>query len=222
MKLRELNNENIQSMLSIHKNDGGDLFNKSLSKLFSSFNDETNKYEVQIKVAALNKLYSTAIQYITPVVNKIVSVYQTIDKPLSLEDYCDLVDRIAVVKWVSLTTGKQHERNNLSFASKYIHFMSKYETPIFDSYIWIILIGYLNQAGYKKYKFGQPKTYKEFIGTFEKFKTTYNLAAYKNYDIDKFLWQYGKTLIDTIITNEQVTLDQAKTILKKRLTKAST
>ncbi len=45
---------------------------------------------------------------------------------------------------------------------------------------------------------------------------------YSNYQIDKFLWQYGKTLIDTIKNNEQVSLDQAKSILRRRLTATST
>ena len=134
MRLSDINDDNINAMLRDHATDGGDLINKSLLKLFNLFNDETNKYEVQIKVAALNQLYSTAIQYITPVVSKIVAVYKKIDKPPSLEGYCDLVDKIAAVKWVSLSTGKQHERNNLSFASKYVHFLSQCKTLIFDSY----------------------------------------------------------------------------------------
>lgn len=222
MNLVEINDANFRSILLDHKNDGGDLVNESLSKLFNSLNDETGKYEVQIKVAALNQLYSTAIQYIAPVVDKIVEALKMNNAPNSFNDYCNLVDKIAIAKWQSPTTGKLHERNNLSFASKYIHFLSKYQTPIYDSYIWIVIIGYLIQKNGNAYKFDQPKTYSEFIKTFNKFKIDYNLEKYSNYQIDKFLWQYGKSLVTLIITQEKVTLDKAKAILKKRLTTAST
>ncbi len=65
------NASNIKIMLSQHDKDGGNKINESLTKLFDSLNNETNQYEVSIKVAALNQIYSTAIQYIAPVVSQI-------------------------------------------------------------------------------------------------------------------------------------------------------
>jgi hypothetical protein len=70
----------------------------------------------------------------------------------------------------------------------------------------------------KSYTFDTPKTYAEFYQVFNDFKTSHNLQDRKNYDIDKFLWQYGRLLIDEIqIQNSNLSLEQAKTALKKQL-----
>ncbi len=71
MKLQELSHKNFNLILEQHHQDGGTAINDALSKLFDSLSDESNYYEVTTKVAALNTMYSTAIQYIYPVVDKI-------------------------------------------------------------------------------------------------------------------------------------------------------
>jgi len=210
MKLIDINNDSFDKMLKLHADNGGDLINASLSKMFDCLNDETSKYEVQTKVAALNQLYSTAIQYITPVVKKIVREVPKNQK------YSSLVDKIATVKWKNSTTGKTYSRCNLSFASKYIHFLSKYEIPIYDSYIWIVMIGYLRQKGLA-YSFNPPANYNKFYEKFIEFIDQYNLQQRSTYDIDKFLWQYGKKMLKKIMSKQKVKLEKAKSILKKRL-----
>lgn len=222
MLLIEPNSSNIKIMLKQHDEDGGNSINESLTKLFVSLEDETNEYEVSIKVAALNHIYSTAIQYIAPVVSQICKNIDNNHKASSLDQYVETVDKIATVTWVSPTTSKKHTRCNMSFSSKYIHFLSKRQLPIYDSYLWIVMIGYLNQKNNSKLSFTAPKTYKEFYSVFIGFKNDFGLASYSNYDLDKYLWQYGKNLISDIINNEGVTLDKAKSTLKKRITNCCT
>ena len=221
MILVEPNPLNIENMLKQHDEDGGNSINDSLTKLFNSLKDETNKYEVSIKVAALNQIYSTAIQYIAPVVFQICENIDNNHKMLSITQYSEMVDKIATATWVSPTTGKKHTRCNLSFSSKYIHFLSGRKLPIYDSYIWIVMIGYLNQKNEPKLSFSPPKTYQEFYSVFLGFKKDFSLDDCSNYDLDKYLWQYGKNLINEIIKSDRASLDKAKSILKKRITKAS-
>ena len=216
MQLIEPSHENIKLILQQHGKEGGNSINESLSKLFDSLNDETNSFEVSIKVAALNQIYSTAIQYIAPVVDKIVLEIDNNHKGYNLERYVELVDKVSVVNWVSPTTMLEHTRRNISFCSKYIHFLSGRELPIYDSYIWIVMVGYINQKGGKT-SFSSPETYTEFFQVFSNFKSLFNLQEYSNYELDKFLWQYGKNLINEIMKNKRVNLDKAKSILKARI-----
>jgi hypothetical protein len=220
MKLIEINTKNIERMLSQHDSDGGNEINESLGKLFSSLSDEENKNEVSIKVAALNQLYSTGIQYIKPVVAKIVLEVKQNHSELGDDAYLDLVDRIASIEWVSETTGRHHNRKNLSFASKYVHFLSKRYAPIYDSYIWLVMAAYL-KAKNIKINLPSPESYSEFYRYFTRFKESYCLESYSNYQIDKFLWQYGKNILSEIMKSEDVNLGKAKSILKKRITRRS-
>lgn len=220
MELIKINKKNIDRMLFQHDADGGNEINESLGKLFSSLSDEENDNEVSIKVAALNQLYSTAIQYIKPVVAKIVSEVKQNHSEMSDDAYLNLVDRIASIEWVSETTGKHHKRKNLSFASKYVHFLSKGYAPIYDSYIWLVMVAYQKEKNIK-INLSSPKSYSEFYRFFTKFKESYCLESYSNYQIDKFLWQHGKNVLTEIMKSEGVTLDKAKSIFKKRITRRS-
>ncbi|EHN67994.1 hypothetical protein [Aliivibrio fischeri] len=222
MKLQELNNDNFCLILEQHHQNGGTAINDALGKLFDALSDERNYYEVTTKVAALNTMYSTAIQYIYPVVDKIHKNISNEHDTLTLDGYVQLVDKISQAKWVSKSNGNEISRNNLSFASKYIHFLSKRTLPIYDSYIWIVMIGYLNQRGNSQYRFDPPNNYEYFYSVFCIFKEKFNLECYSNYDIDKYLWQYGKTLIFSIMEEDGVSMDKAKRELKNRITKQST
>ncbi|MFZ2726382.1 MAG: hypothetical protein WAX77_09040 [Methylococcaceae bacterium] len=217
MKLIKIDENHFANMIAINKSKNGDAINEGLSKLFKCMNDESNRFEVSIKVAALNQLYSTAIQYIPPVVEKIVT---SIPKKSNYEeqDFVKLIDSISTITWDSDRKGKEYSRNNLSFASKYVHFLSERKTPIYDSHIWIVMIGYLIQERNNKYSFAPPKNYESFYKFFKEFKEFFNLQEKSNYEIDKFLWQYGKNMITEIINEQNVSMDKAKSILKKRIT----
>ena len=194
----------------------GDELNENLLKLFQTFNDDSNKFHVIIKVAALNKIYSTAITNINPVVEKIVEASNENPTFKSINDYVEFVNKISKIKWIN-SKENSFERNNLSFASKYVHFISSHKTPIYDSYIWIVINGYLAQKNDAKISFANPKSYREFYDTFERFKKEFQLEKYTNYQIDKFLWQYGKSMITKIEKELKTTLDKAKAELRKRI-----
>lgn len=221
MKLIKISDLHFKTILKNHDLDGGNLLNVSLSKLFDCLSDESNKFEVEIKVAALNKIYSTSIQYISPVVDKIKSKVSNKHKSFTDLQYSSLVDKIATVSWTSSTTGKIHTRCNLSFASKYIHFLSGYKIPIYDSYIWIVMIGYLKQNVNDNFSFSPPVNYISFYKVFNEFKQTFNLTDHSNYEIDKFLWQYCKNMLNEIMKEQNINLSSAKSLLKKRITKHS-
>ncbi|MBL4760162.1 MAG: extracellular solute-binding protein [Mariprofundaceae bacterium] len=229
MKLIEINEQHFLRVLQTNDNGGGNKVNESLLKLFKCLSDQSSVYEVSIKVAALNQLYSTAIQFIEPVVEKIVEEYP-VSCDLTVDEWVKLVDNTRKVEWVSKRTDKPHKRNNLSFSSKYVHFLSKYEVPIYDSYVWLVMVGYLNQKGLSEYSFTKtPKTYAEFYDVFKIFKEKFQLERVianslgeeknlpDNYYIDKYLWQYGKELVDSTMANEDVSLDTAKRRLAKSM-----
>jgi hypothetical protein len=216
MILKTLTKKFINEILLEYAHQEGNELNENIFKLFQTFNNEKDKFNVVIKVAALNKIYSTAITNINPVVEKIVisSIANTQLKTTS--DYVDFVDKISLVEWTN-TEGQSFKRNHLSFSSKYVHFLSEYETPIYDSYIWILIQGYMGLKGNKKIIFKNPANFKEFYDTFLIFKSTFRLEDYSNYQIDKFLWQYGKMLIQAIQKELSITLEQSKSVLKKRI-----
>lgn len=216
MKLQKPTSEFISEILNLYIKEEGNELNENLLKLFRLFNDDDNKYNVLIKVAALNKIYSTSITNINPVVEQIIVTTKQNPNLKELNDYTSLVDKIAKIKWTN-NQGNSFERNNLSFASKYVHFISEYKTPIYDNYIWIIIKGYLGQKNGNKITFKSPENFNEFYLTFERFKKELNLECYSNYELDKFLWQYGKLLINNIKTELNINLEQSKSELKKRL-----
>jgi hypothetical protein len=200
--LKVITDDFIEKMLQRHESNGGVMMDESLAKLFLHMNDESNLHEVKIKVAALNTLCSTAIQNIKLVAEKIQEQWKENHIFQNEQAYVDFIDKISNVMYGI------KPRNNLSFASKYVHFLSKFQTPIYDSYIWIVMIGYMKQSkNGKSYTFDTPKTYAEFYQVFNDFKTFHNLQDRKNYDIDKFLWQYGRLLIDEIqVQNSNLSL----------------
>lgn len=216
MKLKKPTEEFIAEILKLYSIEEGDELNDKLLKLFKTFNDDKNKFNVLIKVAALNKIYSTAIVNINPVVEQIIKISSTESNPKTIIEYIAFVDKISKVNWTN-DKGKCFERNNLSFSSKYVHFLSNFQIPIYDSYIWIIINGYLGQRNNEKISFENPKNFKEFYETFEKFKRDLGLEMYSNYSIDKFLWQYGRELIREIENELLIDLEQAKSELKKRI-----
>jgi len=216
MKLRKPSIKFVQSTLSRYEKQGGHLLNGKLLELFRTFNDETDLSDTRIKVAALNTLYSTAITNINPVVNRILSVSSEFS-PKQLNEYVEFVDLISEVKWTNPNTGLTYERNNISFASKYVHFLSETTTPIYDSYIWIMIKGYLGQRGLSRISFTSPKSYSEFYSTFTEFKSEFELDQFSNYKLDKFLWQYGRLSIASIEKDLNINIVKAKSELKRRI-----
>ena len=200
--LKTLTEKHFVSILESYKKKRLNDVNKSLNKLFRLFNDEKNYHDVHVKVAALNHIYSTVIYNTKPVAKRIVTVIPNNRKQYSEEMYGNLVDKISRVVWRS--NGERHSSQYLSFASKYVHFLSlndygeQMSIPIYDSYIWKVMVGYLKEKGIKISVTNKPSSYKKFYSHFIEFKKQYPfLSKYSNYEIDKFLWFYGKKLIVT-------------------------
>ncbi|WP_312512523.1 hypothetical protein [Massilia sp.] len=210
----------IDKMNERHTAEGGTAINEKLDLLFSTFPDNICPNDVLVKVAVLNTIYNTSIKYILPVARKINAEFKILGKrPKGITvSPIDMVDRIATAKWVSEESGKVVVRTNLSFASKYMHFESKRDVPIYDSYIWIIMNGYLHAAG-DRVTFGAPCNYADFYARFQQFRQRFHLDGYSNYQIDKFLWQYGKAKISRY-RKEGMSMAKAKARLQTELLKA--
>jgi hypothetical protein len=71
--------------------------------------------------------------------------------------------------------------------------------------------GYLHAAG-DRVTFGAPRHYADFYKRFQRF----NLAGYSNYQIDKFLWQYGMAKIRGY-RKEGLSMSKAKARLQTEL-----
>ncbi len=216
MKLKTPTKQFIEEILSEHDKDGGNINNVPLKKLFDEFISQTDLGEVRLKVAALNKLYSTSIQNIEPVVEKIVEVSENFN-PHNVDEYLKFIDDIATTnKWIT-KKGKEKQITNLSFASKYVHFMSNYKTPIYDSYIWILLKGYLGQMKKEKFTKTKPENYMDFYRKFDMFQEEFKLKSLSIYDIDKFLWKYCRKMLAEIESKNNVDLNKAKSILWEQI-----
>ena len=216
MKLQKPTAKFISEILKLYSVEEGNQLNENLLKLFQTFDEDDDKFNVIIKVAALNKIYSTAITNINPVVEQIVKTSKTTSPPNTINEFVEFVDKISKIEWTN-NKGEKFKRNNLSFSSKYVHFFSGHKTPIYDSYIWIIIKGYLGQKNNGKISFTNPNNFKEFYSTFLIFKKDFELENYSNYEIDKFLWQYGKISIQNIGSELTISLTQSKSELKKRI-----
>lgn len=188
----EINDNLIRETLEKFGENGNNELNNTILKLFKTFNNYSDGHEVRIKVSALNKIYSTSIIHLEPVIKIILKEINFSTENYCEEDFAKLVDKISNVSWED-KEGKIYNRKYLSFSSKYIHFLSGFKTPIFDSYIFLMIKKYQKLNG-KKIPYSNPKTYLEFYKMFEEFKTDFKLEKYSNYEIDKFLWQLAKNL----------------------------
>lgn len=127
-------------------------------------------------------------------------------------------DEIANIEWTNDSKKKTFKRNNISFASKYVHFKNNRKPPIYDSYIWILIKAYLAKIKGISPRFTEPKSYAEFYQAFIEFKNEYDLNSLTNYDIDKSLWTYSKLEIQKILEEDRSkSLEQAKAELKRRI-----
>jgi hypothetical protein len=182
----EVNDNLIQETLEeFGKNDNNEL-NDTILKLFKTFNNYSDGHEVRIKASALNKIYSTSIIHLEPVIEIILEEINFNTENYCEEDFAKLVDKISNVSWTD-KEGKIYHRKYLSFSSKYIHFLSGFKTPIFDSCIFLMIKKYQKLNG-KKIPYSNPKTYLEFYKMFGEFKIDFKL---ENIQIMKLINFYG-------------------------------
>jgi len=140
--------------------------------------------DILLKCAALNTFYSTNIYSITPVARHILEL--DIDQRLSAGDL-KLVDEVQRV-----TIGGK-EMHFYSFATKYCSHHQPGAFPIFDSYVEKMLCYFRDVDGFFGFRDNELKNYPFFKSVLMRFQAAYGLEKYSVKDIDKYLWQLGKT-----------------------------
>lgn len=170
----------------------------ALEWLFKSYPNNTNLKEVIIKVACLDRLYSTDItkSYKIPqVAQKILE--SGFDDRVQKGDI-SLVDDIASLGKTQIE--EQGGKQILSFASKYCVWHSsvvygKDDFVIIDSIVKTKLKEFNDDERYNfapKFSKKDLKDYKKYKEILEKFREFFGLKECSFRDIDRYLWRFGK------------------------------
>lgn len=157
----------------------------ALNRLFFKLSPENkNISDILLKVSVLNDFYSTNIFKVFPVAKHILSLQ--IDDRLKRGDVT-LVDDIKEVVISGRTL------NFYSFATKYCSHHRPLDYPIYDSYVDEVLRYYRKHDGFAAFKNDDLKNYTRFKSILEEFRNFYQLGKYSLKELDKYIWQLGKT-----------------------------
>ncbi len=158
---------------------------KALDKLFFSLCPENTEIsDILLKVVALNDFYSTNIFSVYPVAKHILSL--DIDTRLKVGD-------VSLVADIQKVTINGIERNFYSFATKYCSHHKPLQYPIYDNYVNKILCYFRKQDRFTEFKAADLKNYAKFKRTLIDFRNYYGLEKFNLKEIDKYIWQLGKT-----------------------------
>ena len=158
-----------------------------LSELFRKYPNNQSLRDILIKATTLNSLYNTNIYAIVTKAKHILN--KNIDAKLQ-DGSPGLVDEIAHIE----IGGKI--RNNYSFTSKYCHWHQPEMYPIYDSYVDNLLWRYRKQDKFTIFTQAELRQYPRYKQIIEIFKRHYGLSQFNAKELDKFLWGYGKELIE--------------------------
>ena len=154
---------------------------------FSLCQKNDNIEDVLLKCSTLNDFYSTNIFDIHAVAKHILSI-PDIDKRLKNGDLT-LVDEIAHVE-----VGKEKKQHFFySFASKYCSHHQPLMYAIYDNYVEKVLLYFKRRDNFYNFNNSDLRNYPVFINIIHKFQESYGLTAYNLKEIDKYLWQLGKS-----------------------------
>ena len=198
----------IEKIEKFKKNYGDE--EEALTMLFKDYPDNSDIKQVTVKVAVLDKLYSTRIRFadFSFIVKNIVEKSKEITDMLQYDERnYNLYKLIAFNNYTFINDDKKEENvhNAYSFATKYLSF-SKSDNPelypIMDSYSKELLNKYCEQYKGRLTKLSyNTYDYKKFCKTFDEFKALVNEIVKKDTEhiftakeIDMFLWQYAKEL----------------------------
>lgn len=161
---------------------------KALDKLFFSLCQKNDTIEdVLLKCSTLNDFYSTNIFDIHAIAKHILSIAD-VDKRLKNGDLT-LVDEIAHVE-----VGKEKKQHFFySFASKYCSHHQPLMYAIYDNYVEKVLLYFKRRDKFYNFNNSDLRNYPVFINIIHKFQESYGLTAYNLKEIDKYLWQLGKS-----------------------------
>lgn len=157
----------------------------ALNRLFFELSPANkNISDILLKVSVLNDFYSTNIFKVFPVAKHILSL--EIDDRLRHGDVT-LVDDIKKVVIGGRTL------NFYSFATKYCSHHKPLDYPIYDSYVDEVLRYYRKQEGFATFRNDDLRNYPRFKSILEEFRSFYQLYKYNLKELDKYIWQLGKT-----------------------------
>lgn len=156
-------------------------------KLFSLFPENTNLEEVILKVAVLNKFYSTNIQDTFTVAKTICSL-KDVDSKLEEGDF-SVVNKIADA--VSETKIK---RRVYVFASKYCAIHKPSVFPIFDNEAGNALLALNKKYYFADFTKSTLRNYPEYVELYRTFIKTFGLEQFSLREIDLYLWNLGKEI----------------------------
>ncbi len=158
---------------------------QALDKLFFQLCPENTCIEdILLKVSSLNDFYSTNIYSTFPVAKHILAL--KIDGRLKTGD-------LSLVEEIQKVSIKESEINFYSFATKYCSHHNPLAFPIYDSYVDEVLFRFMQQDHFAKFYRYELKDYQRFYDILLTFRTFYGLEQYNLKEIDKYLWQLGKT-----------------------------
>ena len=160
---------------------------EALDKLFFQLCPENTCIEdILLKVSTLNDFYSTHIYSTFPVAKHILALH--IDERLKAGD-------LSLVGAIQKVAIKDTEKNFYSFATKYCSHHNPLAFPIYDSYVDEVLYCFMQQNHFTDFRRGDLKDYQRFYDTLLAFRSFYGLEEYNLKEIDKYLWQLGKTYL---------------------------
>lgn len=176
------------------QNTGAANTEKALSRLVSVLPGNSCLEEVLLKVAAIDRLYSTNLYAIYPMAQHILAL--DIDSRLRAHDL-ELVSEIAGLKWKD-ASGKDQQRSFYSFAAKYCSWHVPTEYPIYDSFVDRLLRLYRQRDGFASFTNAKLSHYPTFRSVLREFQRHYGLTEFSFKEVDKFLWVYGQELFPTV------------------------
>jgi hypothetical protein len=157
----------------------------ALNRLFFKLSPENiDISDILLKASVLNDFYSTNIFKVFPVAEHILSL--NIDERLRYGDVT-LVDDIKEV----VINGKM--LNFYSFATKYCSHHKPLDYPMYDGYVGQVLRYYRKQDRFATFRNDDLKNYTRFKSIIMEFRSFYKLGRYNLKELDKYIWQLGKT-----------------------------
>jgi len=159
------------------------LADRTLTFLFRTYPQNTDKTRVLLKVATLNALYSTQIYDVITVAKHIVA--SSIDTRLGSGD-------LGVVDLIARVTFRARIRTNYSFATKYCSWHRPDIFPICDDYVRKRLVAYKKAHRFARFSADALTDYPEFVKVLKAFQEAFKLQDIPLRDVDKFLWLEGK------------------------------
>ncbi len=159
---------------------------KTLGMLFRCWDRNEDFDRVMVKVATLDKFYSTQLRSVVDVSKHIQSI-PNFDNRLKDGDL-RLVDEICTMK----------NYTPFSFASKYCSWGNPEKYPIYDKYVALVLSYYRDKDSFTNIKVNlsstnSKKSYEnQFYPIIKAFRDYYGLTKYSFKELDRFIWLFGK------------------------------